>query len=530
MQNPKNKLVKKFKSITFISIFLNIVVKNLRLVLRSRTSALIVLLGPLLITFLVGASFNTSSIYDIRIGTYSSQYTELTESLLTELTDKQFTVVKYDSEIECNNNLKSGNVHVCAVFPPGLSVGSENPVVFYVDNSRMNLVWVIIDAISSKVQVKSEQLSLQLTQVVLDALSDTRTKLVDKGSTVNELENKTLQNQIEIDTVAGSLASINFQINDAGVGDIRRELEKITSQPNFNSSTFDVLWDKVNLAENKSVDVFNELTSIAAIRDTSVTQLADLSTSIISDVAIINALESTINDVKQKIDAVAVTNAGTIVSPIKTQITPLSIEKTHLNFLFPTLVVLIIMFISVLLTSLLVVREKMSTAYFRNFITPTTDAFYIIGDYFTNLFIVLLQLLVIFLVGAYFFNGALDINGLLKAYVVIVLIITVFVLIGMLIGYLFRSEETSILAAISFASIALFFSSTILPLETLPTYIKDLAQFNPFVISEAILKSVLLFNAGFFDVAQGLGLLLFYVFILLIFIYLTRKITKYYHS
>ena len=97
MQNPKNKLVKKFKSITFISIFLNIVVKNLRLVLRSRTSALIVLLGPLLITFLVGASFNTSSIYDIRIGTYSSQYTELTESLLTELTDKQFTVVKYDS-------------------------------------------------------------------------------------------------------------------------------------------------------------------------------------------------------------------------------------------------------------------------------------------------------------------------------------------------------------------------------------------------------------------------------------------------
>ena len=525
-----SKFSKKFKSIIFISVFLAILIKNLKLITRSKTSALIILLGPLLIIFLVGASFNTSSIYDIRIGTYSLEYNDLTNSLLNELSDKQFTIVKFEGIEECVNNLEKGNVHVCSVFPASLSVGGEDPVIFYVDNSRMNLVWVIIDAISSKVKVKSSQLSTQLTQNILDALSDTQTKLVDKTSVVSGLANNSIHNKAELNFVSSELSSLTFNLNDVGVGDIRRELDELIIDNNLSAGMFSSLISSISRAENKSIDILEDLNLMAAVRDTVVTNLGDLSNSLNDDLNSLDAIRSTITDIKKKIEDVSGTSADTIVTPIKTEITPVSIDSTHLNFLFPTLVILIIMFIGVLLGSLQVVREKIASAYFRNFITPISDVFFLVGDYFTNFLVVFLQLIIIFVVAAFFFKGVLDAYVLLNSLVVIIIIITVFVLIGMWIGYLFKSEETSTLAAISFASISLFFSSTILPLETLPTYIKDIAQFNPFVISENILRGVLLFNSDLFGVFQGLGLLIFYIFILVIFVYITRRITKYYHS
>ena len=72
-------------------------------------------------------------------------------------------------------------------------------------------------------------------------------------------------------------------------------------------------------------------------------------------------------------------------APIKTNIEPIVAEKTHLSNMFPTLVILIIMFIGLLLASTLVVREKTSASYFRNFITPTSDGMFMFGDYLTNM-------------------------------------------------------------------------------------------------------------------------------------------------
>ena len=47
-----------------------IVKKDFKILIRSKLSALIILLGPLIIVSLIGMAFNNSSVNNIKIGTY----------------------------------------------------------------------------------------------------------------------------------------------------------------------------------------------------------------------------------------------------------------------------------------------------------------------------------------------------------------------------------------------------------------------------------------------------------------------------
>ncbi|MEK6952002.1 MAG: hypothetical protein AABX29_03230, partial [Nanoarchaeota archaeon] len=179
MIKKENKKNEKYKRNYVLSNLFAIIIKNIKLIARSKSSSIIVLLGPLLIIVLIGTAYNTSSIYDIRIGAYSGEYSDLSNSIL-EIIGKQFTVIKMDSKEECVSSLKSSLIHVCALIPSKLEVGSGEPIDFNVDQSRVNLVWIVIDAISTEVSSKKSELSLQMTTSILNVLDDARSKIEDK--------------------------------------------------------------------------------------------------------------------------------------------------------------------------------------------------------------------------------------------------------------------------------------------------------------------------------------------------------------
>ena len=62
-----------------------LVQKNLKLLVRARASALIVILGPLLVIFLAGLAFDNTNLYAVRIGTYSPSYNDLSNSFIEKL-------------------------------------------------------------------------------------------------------------------------------------------------------------------------------------------------------------------------------------------------------------------------------------------------------------------------------------------------------------------------------------------------------------------------------------------------------------
>src|SRR3989344_5840787 len=104
---------------------IEIIKKNLKLLVRSKSSAIIVLLGPLFLILLISMAFNTTSLYDIKIGAYSGAYSELSNSVIEKLNQNEFHVMKVDSRDICINSIKSNDIHVCAVFPDNLDINTE---------------------------------------------------------------------------------------------------------------------------------------------------------------------------------------------------------------------------------------------------------------------------------------------------------------------------------------------------------------------------------------------------------------------
>ncbi len=95
----------------------------------------------------------------------------------------------------------------------------------------------------------------------------------------------------------------------------------------------------------------------------------------------------------------------------------------------------------------------------------------------------------------------------------------------MFIGYLFSSEETGTLASISLASIFLLFSSFLIPLESLSKSVATIAQYNPFVLSENVLRQLLIFGKGF-SFSLDLILLGVYVLVCAVLVYLAQEIDR----
>ena len=219
----KVKEDKKYASFLFFYSLMNIIKKNFKLILRSKSSSLIVLLGPLIIIVLVGTAYNTSNIYDIRVGVYSSEYSELSDSVLGQLGDQQFSIKKFNSEEECISNIKTAETHVCAIIPANLQVSTQEPINFYVDQSRVNLVWIIIDALSSKVESKSSEISLQLTNSIITALDDTKNTIGQNEEQLNNIVSGNEDALTSIEEVTTSLSLINADLADSiDIGKIGR--------------------------------------------------------------------------------------------------------------------------------------------------------------------------------------------------------------------------------------------------------------------------------------------------------------------
>ena len=99
-----------------MKVLFTLIKKNFKLLIRSKFSALIILVGPLLIMLLTGLAFNNTNIYNINIGVFSEEYTEITDSFIEKLRIDQFIVLKTISESACINKIKEGEVHICVIF------------------------------------------------------------------------------------------------------------------------------------------------------------------------------------------------------------------------------------------------------------------------------------------------------------------------------------------------------------------------------------------------------------------------------
>ena len=524
-----------------------IIKKNFKLLIRSKSSALIIILGPLLVIFLVGIAFDNLNKFSLSIGAYSEEYTELTESFVVKLEQNNFRVQKFDSEEECINQIKQGKINTCIIFPKGLTLETDkmNEIIFHVDNSKINLVWMVLETISSSLAERSSELSLDLTADLLSKVDLTKKELyttrpnvvnlkTDSQKTVESIQ-VAITNLNDLRSRTESLKTLLLQKID-GAEKVIDETKSSLDKLNTTSEEKSPIETKLNEIGTFLFNVRGKLETVsnASAPDMQVmvekinkvgTELNSIKSTLLASNSKIEDIQASLDRIYSEVSDIQITNATTIVNPITTRIKPVTTEKSYLNYLFPALVILVIMFISILLSNTLVMMEKHSPAYFRNFITPTRDIIFILATYLTNVLLVFVQLVIILGISAALFRAQV-LTSIPLTLLILLLVITFFTFVGMIIGYIFTSEETSTLAAISIGSVFLFLSNVILPLETMPEAVRRVAQFNPFVLGENLLRKAIIFQAKIPALQNEILLLLGYSAALFLIIWLSQRAVR----
>lgn len=537
--------------------------KNLVILVRSKSSALIVILAPLLLILLMGLSYSTTSSYGLNIGVHGTNFNGIVGEVINSLEGQGFQVITYNQIEDCIDDVKHNTVHTCVSVPENFDVdGNEaKEVTFYLDQSKINLVWIIQETLQEEFNLRTQEISEGLVDDIFYKISVGQTEIETEMNNLNTLKTTNDEVSTQSTTISSSLSAITFNQYsatvdetvltgfqttvtsriDTAITEIDDVREAVDDLNNITASEEEDIEDLLsdletslnstkNIISGNSTGTFADIESAiddleaelssantnlneAAVQvgtiNTDITSLGESITSVSSS---ISSISSSLDSVKAKLGTFDVSDSGVISAPLVTNIETISSEESHLNYAFPILLTLVVMFLAIMLGSTLVMVEKTSQAYVRNFLIPVKKIVFVLATVITNLILVSVQLIVILLISLAFVPNLLA--SLPLIFLILLFSALVFTLVGMVVGYLFSSEETAILASISTGSLFLFLSGVVLPVEGMSTGLRELTMLNPFMITEKLIREIFIFSSGFTIIWEDLVMMFLYSIIL----------------
>jgi ABC-2 type transport system permease protein len=541
--------------------------KNLRLLIRAKGSALIVVFAPLLIILILGLSFNNSAKYGLNIGVYASSYSDDVNSFVSKLQEAEFKIVKYNQSSDCIEDVKLSFLHTCIFLPDSFKIegNAQKEITFYIDPSKINLVWMIQQTLEQKMNLKSQEVSQGIAQGMIGAISDANSKVASEKEKISGVKDKSSAAFNGAESAKSSLAQIDLSTSNATydtsiltsfktalLGDLSNSSTSLTAAKTALNNVNMSGTDRTNLnnlltqASTQVTSATNKLTATSgntsltvittmvtemqhdlivakekvnaasAQISTSSMQLDTIKSSLGDQVKTLEGIKSTLDQINSNLNAQKVTDAKVVSSPFVTKIEKVAPENTYLNYMFPALIILVIMFSSLLLGTTLVMMERNSPAFTRNYFLPIKKITFILSTYITTLILILIQVVIILLISLVFITDIW--TTLIPLTIILLLAASIFTFLGMILGYVFSSEETAILASISLGSLLLFVSGVILPLESVSPLLREVTSFNPFVLCEKLVREVVIFSSPVSTLWVDLGLIFCYALILFLII------------
>lgn len=552
--------------------------KNFKILWRSRSSVIIVLLVPVLAMILLGMAYNNLEPYGLKIGVYIEEDNEITNSIIKAM-DEKFSIIKFEETENCINSILDGQTQVCAVLNRiMIEENKENKITFYVDYSKVNLVWMIIDTTSQAITEKSEEISFDLTKILLDQLTEAKDsmqqsqllietiksrneELIGKADNIYtdiyklrpetsiekeeliELENKlsdmtesmgsvqeyvelAIEEYNELESFVNTLplSGNQSQEMDKLMDELEEGLEELKQEVNSDSNSTLEEADRLTARiQGKLEEIQARFEEVKVAQKNTLTNLEQMKETISKAQEKIKELQKNIEEVSSDISSIKIKNATSIIKPIETVIEPVVPEKTFLNYIFPTLLAIVIMFTAIMFTSTAIISEKNSKAFFRNTITPTEEWEFMAARYITDILIIGIQISLFLLISILVLKVKIAEETFLLG-TAAVMVISMFICIGMIMGYILNSQQVGVLAAIALSSIMLFLSNTILPIESMTEPIRAIAKYNPFMIAEGMLRKIAVYSLGIEQVLGEAYLIIGYSAIILFATYIVNKL------
>lgn len=343
----------------------------------------------------------------------------------------------------------------------------------------MDIAYYLVNDIQSQISKESLGISKNEVQRIMEIVKSAEEKIssanknisdMDKDLTsINNLNSGISSKEASTDSLLNELDSIDSDLEDMG-----------------NSSEIYGIRNDVQNLKKDVEGVKNSFNTVSENSEKITLEVSSLKQSL-------SSLEDKIGNIHETLNSSEITEVEKIVSPIKSNVKTLNSGATNWHYLFPKFLYMVILFCSMILASSLVIRERKAGAYFRNSITSTSDSIFVLGNYLTCLFIVFIQLSIV-LTAIHLIMKTSITSILLELSVAIFLSASIFIFIGMLIGYVFKSEETAMIVSISIIALLLFFSNAIFPIEAISSNFQKYLQYNPAAISNELFRKIILFK------------------------------------
>ena len=466
---------------------LNIISKNFKILWRSKVSAIAIVLIPLIVVLLVGIAFSSSSFGSMKVGTYSDSYNNLTESSLKEIQDKGYQTKKYSSEADCERSVKDGETKICIIFPGNLSIETNESIRIYADKSRTDIAYYLINTIQSQISEEASGIGKIEVQKLINTVNSAQETISGEKEKISDLKD-------DLDSAESSASSISGQNIDTD--SLISRIESINSSLDEmnQSSLVDEMRDDLNDAKSDVKEMNSSFSEISGNSE-------DISSKISDVKERLTQTEDSLDELLTELESTDIIEAEKIINPLNTEVRSLKPDSSHWDYLFPKFIFIVILFCSIILASALVVRERKTGAAFRNSITSTTDFTFIMGIFITCLIILFLQLGIV-LTGIHFIIGTSLSTMVGELALAVIVSSSIFIFLGMLVGYAFKSEETTMIVSISLIALFMFFSNTVFPLEAVSGSLKNMIQYNPAAVSNTLFRKIILFDYGFVSVAR----------------------------
>lgn len=523
----------------------HLLLKNFRILARSKAATTALFFGPIILVLLLGTAFNTAQLHGLKLATYSSEYNNLTDSIISKLST-QFEIVKAASNESCIEGIKSNEWHVCFIFPENFSIEGNNKIDFYVNPAHINLVHSVTNLISAKVEERTEELRISLIEGIMDKadtieddLAESKEKVASIKNSVKDMSNslQTAQQDLSKINLSISLSDFNISELESVLTTIKTENQKIISETKSIEDTvikeaIESYTTEITNNLNNATNITNGLETTASLAvsklgtasqtteqtrqkiSSALTELNEMSGQL-------DTVESNLASIEDQTKKIKALSASQIAQPITASIKEVLPEKKYIELIMPLLVALMLFFGGIFLGSNMVMSEKRSKAYFRNFILPVNKSQFVISTYLTAVIIMIFQVIVLFAILSFVLTPPFSLPMLL----VVFLASSVFILVGMCIGYVSRTAETSVLITIAAILFMLFFSNLVLPVETIAS-LRQLAVYNPLTISNEMIKSISLLGLGLGFFTKILAILAGYIAVFLSLALLLQESTK----
>ena len=245
---------------------------------------------------------------------------------------------------------------------------------------------------------------------------------------------------------------------------------------------------------DSSVDtLYAQVDAVAEIKASIHSQLKELENLVVNFTGQIVVLQEDLNKTAILLDEYTSRKPENIVRAVAVKSNDSFVGKSNLFFKSAGILMIVLLFITLLVSSSNIVSEKTSSTFLRNVMSPMPMWNFIMQKLIFLCMLCVVQIILMLAVLSYF-----KVYIQIDFEIILVLLFTssCFVSLGLFIGSLSKSENISLLSSLVLAIPMIFLSGVFFPFENMPNFMGAIGKWLPMTLGISEMENVVIYSTG----------------------------------